>query len=81
MRAFDRVMLLPPNEQMREFIGMHLRPGVPPSPPPPGEPPPGESIKTGSGHPARCSPIRQAPLGHAVPSSSPHVRLQSFGRT
>ena len=40
MRAFDRVMLLPPNEQMREFIGMHLRPGVPPSPPPPGEPPP-----------------------------------------
>ncbi len=36
---FDRVMTLPPAEQMREFVRAHLRPGVPPPPPPQGEPP------------------------------------------
>jgi pimeloyl-ACP methyl ester carboxylesterase len=36
----DRVMSLPPAEQMREFVRVNLRPGVQPPPPPPGPPPP-----------------------------------------
>ena len=35
-----RVMSLPPDEQMQEFVRLHLRPDVPPPPPPPGAPPP-----------------------------------------
>lgn len=35
-----RVMSLPPDEQMQEFVRLHLRPGVMPPPPPPGAPPP-----------------------------------------
>jgi pimeloyl-ACP methyl ester carboxylesterase len=37
---FDRIMTLPPAEQMREFMRAHLRPGVPIPPPPQGDPPP-----------------------------------------
>lgn len=36
---FERVMLLPPAEQMRDFVRMHLRPGVLPPPPPSGPAP------------------------------------------
>ncbi len=36
---FERVMLLPPPEQMREFVRMHLRPAVPPPPSPSGPAP------------------------------------------
>ncbi len=36
---FDRVMLLPPADQMREFVLLHLRPGVVPPPPPSGPAP------------------------------------------
>lgn len=36
----QRAMLLPPQEQMREFVRIHLRPDVPPPTPPAGDPPP-----------------------------------------
>ncbi len=36
---FERVMRLPPAEQMREFVRLHLRPGVQPPPPPAGPSP------------------------------------------
>ncbi len=36
---FNNVMLLPPAEQMREFVKMHLRSGVQPPPPPSGPAP------------------------------------------
>ncbi len=36
---FSKVMLLPPAEQMREFVKMHLRSGVQPPPPPSGPAP------------------------------------------
>jgi pimeloyl-ACP methyl ester carboxylesterase len=39
MDRLDHLMTLPPNDQMREFVSAHLRPGVQPPPPPPGEPP------------------------------------------
>lgn len=34
------VMALPPREQMREFVRVNMRPGVPAPPPPAGDPPP-----------------------------------------
>lgn len=39
-KKMDRMMSLPPKEQMQEFVRLQLRPGVPPPPPPPGTPPP-----------------------------------------
>ncbi len=37
--AFEQVMLLPPAERLREFVRLHLRPGVLPPPPPSGPAP------------------------------------------
>jgi pimeloyl-ACP methyl ester carboxylesterase len=39
MKALAQVMLLPPNDQMREFVRINLRTGVQPPPSPSGEPP------------------------------------------
>jgi pimeloyl-ACP methyl ester carboxylesterase len=39
-RSLERVMSLPPDEQMPEFVRLHLRPGVQPPPPLQGVPPP-----------------------------------------
>jgi pimeloyl-ACP methyl ester carboxylesterase len=38
--AIQHAMTLPAAEQMREFVRVHLRPGVPMPPPPSGSPPP-----------------------------------------
>ena len=39
-REYDRMETLPPDEQLREFMRIQVRPGVVPPPSPPGNPPP-----------------------------------------
>jgi pimeloyl-ACP methyl ester carboxylesterase len=39
-REFERVLSLPPERMMPEFVRVQLAPGVDPPPPPPGPPPP-----------------------------------------
>lgn len=46
--GFEQVMLLPPPEQMREFVRLHLRSGVPP-PPSPSRPAPAWMAKRPAG--------------------------------
>ncbi len=39
MRRLEQLMSLPPDDQMREFVRLQVKPGVQPPAPPPGDPP------------------------------------------